>query len=148
MLQTCRNLLKCWRSLWGRAQHITWASLGLKIPYIQAWAGQIHIRRLLCHLTNSVGSPRQGSSVDTNNHTLPSSCFAEGGGRNLYNWFLEHTSCFMCLSRSPKEMKGHPPPPPRFYPLVFPPCWMKDNCQVSRKKCGDAAGGGGHINHL
>ena len=144
MLQTCRNLLKCWRSLWGRAQHITWASLGLKIPYIQAWAGQIHIRRLLCHLTNSVGSPRQGSSVDTNNHTLPSSCFAEGGGRNLYNWFLEHTSCFMCLSRSPKEMKGEPPPPPHaFTPSSFHLAGWKTTAKWAERNVEMLLGGGG-----
>lgn len=40
----------------------------------------------------------------------PSSPSARREGGGLYNWFLEHTSCFMCLYQSPKEMKGPPPP--------------------------------------
>lgn len=34
------------------------------------------------------------------------------GARGLYNWFLEHSSCFMCPHTSPQRSRGVLPHPP------------------------------------
>lgn len=145
------DLLKLWRSLQSSARHMrhhTWASLGSEVPSILGRTNPYPVPAVL-PIWPTQWRPLVKAHLWMQTITLsPSSCSARRGGggvRGLYNWFLEHTSCFMCLYQSPKEMKGAPPLLPPHLSILLDERttakWADRDVEMLLRR-------GGHINHL
>lgn len=99
-------------------KHHTWGSLGFEFPFPPIHPGLGRTNPYLAPAARpSWPSPWRllvKAHLWMLTITLPPSSrsarWGRGWGWGLYNWFLEHTSCFMCLYQSSKEMKGSLPP--------------------------------------